>query len=175
MKETEKNPTIRPLARPLVRRLSRLAALGIILAAIGAGFSAHYKLVIVSGSSMLPTLSSRDLLVIDKRAYEKSQPDRGDIVVARGTASLVVKRVVGLPGEVVEVRTGRLYVNGSPMPEPHKIHPGYLEVEKGKLLPGDFATLGDNRAVARASAVHPIVTKDDILGKVVLALGKELM
>lgn len=172
MKQYEQNPAKRPRTSA---RLSRLAALGIILAAIAAGFSSHYELVIVSGSSMLPTLSSHDVLVIDKRAYAQSEPNRGDIVVARGSASLVVKRVVGLPGEVVEVKTGKLYVNGSPMAELHRIYPGYLEVEKGKLLPGDFATLGDNRSVARASAVHPIVTKEDILGKVVLALGKEIM
>jgi hypothetical protein len=47
-------------------------------------------------------------------------------------------------------------------------------VGEGKLFPEDFATLGDNRSVAPASAVHPIVTKADILGKVVLALGKKI-
>jgi hypothetical protein len=47
-------------------------------------------------------------------------------------------------------------------------------VETGTLLAGDFATLGDNRAIVAALAVHPIVTKADILGKVVLALGKHI-
>ncbi len=49
-----------------------------------------------------------------------------------------------------------------------------LCVEKGNLLAGDFATLGDNRAVSPASAIHPIVAKADILGKVVLAPGKKI-
>ena len=59
------------------------------------------------------------------------------------------------------------------MQEQHLVEPGYLDVREGRLLPEDFATLGDNRAVAPASAVHPIVTKADILGKVVLVLGKK--
>ena len=149
--------------------------MGIVLVGLGLGLRSHYKLAIVSGSSMLPTLTSRDVLVIDKQAYEQSDPGRGDIVVARGSDHLIVKRVVGLPGEEVEVRRGRLYVNGALIKESHKTFPGYLDVAKGKLLPGDFATLGDNRSVAPDSAVHPIVTKADILGKVVLALGKQVM
>jgi len=60
------------------------------------------------------------------------------------------------------------------MNEKHLIEPGGLDVGEGKLLAGDFATLGDNRAIAAALAVHPIVTKADILGKVVLALGKRI-
>jgi signal peptidase I len=83
---------------------------------------------------------------------------------------LVVKRVVGLPGEEVAVKRGRLYINGRRVNENHTIYPGYLNVGQGKLLPGDFATLGDNRAVSPATAVHPIITQADILGKVVFVL-----
>jgi signal peptidase I len=148
--------------------------MGIALIVFGLVFRSHYQFVIVSGTSMLPTLNSGDVLVIDKRAYQNSRPDRGDIVVARYSGGLVVKRVVGLPGEQVSLKDGRLYINGSVLPEPHLIEPGYLDVGEGKLFSEDFATLGDNRSVAPASAVHPIVTKADILGKVVLALGKKI-
>jgi signal peptidase I len=119
---------------------------------------------------MLPTLTSGSLLLIDKRAYDQLEPDRGDVVIARYAGGLVVKRVVGLSGEEVEVRQGRLYVNGRRVKENHAVYPGYLFVGKGKLLPGDFATLGDNRAVSAATAVHPIITESDILGKVVFVL-----
>ncbi len=94
--------------------------------------------------------------------------------MAQHSAGLVVKRVVGLPREEVEVKKGRLYINGGLMKEQHPIEPGYLDVGEGRLFPGDFATLGDNRAVAPALAIHPIVNKSHILGKVVLALGKKL-
>jgi signal peptidase I len=145
------------------------------LVIIGSLFWSTYKLVVVSGDSMLPTLKSGDLLLVDKRAYEQVEPDRGDIVVARHAGELIVKRVVGLSGEEVEVKGGRLYINGTRVKENHAIYPGYLFVGKGKMLPADYATLGDNRAVPPASAVHPIITKADILGKVVSVIGARLL
>lgn len=147
-----------------------LAATGTVLVLFGLWFRSAYQLGVVSGDSMLPTLTSGNLLLIDKRAYDQLEPDRGDMVIARYAGGLVVKRVVALSGEEVEVRQGRLYVNGRRVKENHAIYPGYLFVGKGKLLPGDFATLGDNRAVSPATAVHPIITKSDILGKVVFVL-----
>jgi hypothetical protein len=71
----------------------------------------------------------------------------------------------------VEVRDGRLYVNGGLIKEHHPVAVGDLCVGKGRLLDGDFATLGDNRAVASALAFHLIVTKADIPGKVVVTFG----
>ena len=130
-----------------------------------------YQLAVVSGDSMLPTLKPGDVLLVDKRAYKQVEPERGDIVVARHAGDLIVKRVVGLPGEEVEVKQGRLYVNGERVKENHGICPGYLYVGKGKTLPEDFATLGDNRTIPPAAAVHPIITKSDILGKVVRVIG----
>jgi len=149
------------------RRPWRLAASGTALVVLVLVFQSHYDLVIVSGTSMLPTLKPGDVLLVDKRAYKQIEPDRGDVVVARCSAGLVVKRVVGLPGEEVAVKKGRLYINARLMKEKHPINPGYLDVGEGTLLHGDFATLGDNRAIAPALAIHPIVTKADILGKVV--------
>jgi signal peptidase I len=151
-----------------------LAALGIALILIGLGFRSQYKLVIVSGTSMLPTLRDGDVLVIDQRIYTHTLPARGDIVVARSAWGVVVKRVVGLPGEQVALRKGQLYINGAIMPEQHRVEPGDLDIGEGRLFPGDFATLGDNRAVNPAGAVHPIVTQADIRGKVVWAWGRKI-
>lgn len=119
---------------------------------------------------MKPTLQLGDILVVDKQAYDRSEPNRGDLVVARDSRGWIVKRIVGLPGEEAEVRDGGLYINGQLMAEGHQIMPGPLDVEKGTLMDGDFATLGDNRSIVSALAIHPIVTKADILGKVVLFL-----
>lgn len=153
------------------RRFRRFAILGA-LVVLGFAFHSHYTLAIVSGTSMLPTLKPGDVLLVDKRAYKRIEPDRGDIIVAKYSGEVVVKRVVGLPSEEVEVRNGRLYINNRLMQENYPTGQGTLYVEKGNLLEGDFATLGDNRAVSPALAIHPIVTKADILGKVVLALGR---
>jgi len=151
-----------------------ISAGGTVMIVLALAFRVHYRFTVVVGESMLPTLKPGDLLLVDKGAYNHAEPSRGDIVVVRYLAGFVVKRVVGLPGEEVEVRHGRLYINGGLIKENHRVDPGHLHIEQGSLLDGDFATLGDNRAVVPALAVHPIVTKADILGKVVLALGKSL-
>src|SRR5262245_14525683 len=106
-------------------------------------FHTQFQLTIVVGDSMMPTLKSGDLLLVDKRAYQKTNPRRGDIVVARYASGLVVKRIVGLAGEEVEVRSGTLYINGIQKQENHRILQGPLDVRKGKLFDGDLASLGD--------------------------------
>jgi len=153
---------------------SRLVAYALMLLALGLLFRSHYRLTLVSGDSMAPTLKGGYVLLIDKSAYSRAEPERDDIIVMRYSNGLVVKRIVGLPGEDVEVRHGTLYVNGSAVEESHPLEPGNLDVEKGNLSSGDFATLGDNRAVPSVLAIHPIATKADILGKVVLSVGKHL-
>jgi len=151
-----------------------LAATGIALILSGLLFRSTYLITVVSGESMLPTLQSGDLLLVDKRAYAQVELTRGDMVVARYAGGLIVKRVVGLSGEEVEVKQGGLYVNGRRVNENYTIHRGDLYVGQGKLLPGDFATLGDNRAVSSATAVHPVITKADILGKVVFVIKTKM-
>jgi signal peptidase I len=56
---------------------------------------------------MTPTFASGDLLVVSKQAYRVATPERGDVVVARTRAGLIVKRLVGLSGEGIEVKTAR--------------------------------------------------------------------
>lgn len=150
----------------------RAIAFSVVLLTLALLFRSHYRLALVSGDSMAPTLTSGDLLIVDEKAYTRAGPARGDIIITHYSKGLVVKRIVGLPGEEVEVCRGKLYVNGSPVNESHPITPGDLNVGKGKLSESDFATLGDNRAVPSVLAVHPIVTRPDILGKVVLILGR---
>jgi len=134
-------------------------------------FCREFKLAVVIGESMLPTLKPYDVLIVDRRAYDQADPGRGDIVVARYGKDWVVKRVVGLPGEEVEVKKGVLYIDGAPRAEEHAIEKGPLDVAGGRLLDGDFATLGDNRAVPAVLAVHPILSRGEILGKVIFSVS----
>ena len=121
---------------------------------------------------MLPTLKSGELLLVSRLAYQHTEPQRGDIVMARNGTDLILKRIVGLPKEEVEVRRGTLYINGSQQQEDHGVQEGPLDVSKGKLLDGDFATLGDNREIPAVLAIHPVLSKTDIVGKVILNFGK---
>ena len=120
---------------------------------------------------MQPTLRSGDLLLVDKRAYRDVDPLRGDIVVARHGSEQWVKRIVGLPGEEIELKDGALLVNGHRVVEAHDVTPGPLEITKGRLFSGKFALLGDYRSVWPRKGVHGIVSKEDIVGKVILRVG----
>jgi signal peptidase I len=151
------------------KRLYLLLFVGAALIFVFTVISREFKLAVVVGDSMLPTLKSGDVLIVDRRAYDQADPSRGDIVVARYGKDWVVKRVVGLPGEEVEVKKGTLFIDGTPRPEEHAVVEGPLDVTKGRLLDGDFATLGDNRAVPAVLAIHPILSKREILGKVIFS------
>ena len=132
---------------------------------------ARYCLFLAVGTSMLPTLRFGDLLVVDKGAYEVFEPRRGDIVVGRLGQDVVVKRVVGLPGEQVEILGGELYIDDELMPEGHATEtcPDF-NISKGKIFAGKFATIGDNRAVDPRRAVHPIFSKNQIVGRVLFSV-----
>ncbi len=147
-------------------RLTLGGSLLLVLLVLGSAF----QLVIVKGASMQPTLRTGDLLLVYKLAYRTTEPQRADMVVSRYRNDLIVKRVVGLPGEEVAVQSGSLLINGIQNIEAHGIEPGELTIEKGKLLNGKFALLGDNRAVSVAEQVHAVVAKTDIVGKVIFSL-----
>ena len=139
-----------------------IGLIGLLLA-----FRAHFAVFIAKGESMLPGLHSGDLVLVDKLAYRAEGPERGDIVVAREDNDLIVKRVVGLPGEEVELQQGKLYVNQRPFAEGYAIEPGWLNLRRGRLLEGRYALLGDNRSVSGSVFVHAVVSKDQMLGKVI--------
>jgi signal peptidase I len=147
------------------------------LLTLGGGFGllalarTRLLLSLVKGDSMIPAFASGDLLVVDKTAYSEESPKRGDIVVANDGKDLIVKRVVGLPGEVVDVREGRLHVNDSPLAEPYPVTPGRLTLRKGRLFDDTYALLGDNRSLSGAASVHAVLPKKQIVGKVIYSLG----
>ena len=149
----------------------RVVLLGLALVAELLWFHQRFALTLVVGDSMRPTLKSGQLLLVDKNAYQEADPRREDIVIARYGGQLILKRVVALPGEEVEVRRGTLFIDGTAQIEHHQVEPGFLDVGRGKLLEGDFATLGDNRAIPSVLAIHPILSKRDIVGKVVRVWG----
>jgi len=167
---SDPTPVTTPRAKsswlPRLWRLTLGGSLLLLLLVLGGNF----QLVIVKGASMQPTLRTGDLLLVYKFAYRTTEPQRADIVVSRYRNDLIVKRVVGLPGEEVAVQSGSLLINGMQNIEGHGIEPGELTIEKGKLFDGKFALLGDNRAVSVAEQIHAVVAKTNIVGKVIFSL-----
>lgn len=130
----------------------------------------------IPSGSMLPTLEINDRLVVDKIRYDFSDPHRGDIVVFHPPASAgdeasheaFIKRVIGLPGETVAVKDGRVYVDGAPLTEDYlEAPPNY--VWGPETVPQDaYLALGDNRNDSYDGHIWGFVPRDRIIGRATL-------
>jgi signal peptidase I len=147
--------------------LRRLAIVGTTLIFAVLVLRVRFELCVAIGDSMLPTLHSGDLLLVDKWAYNKAEPRRGDIVSARYGGERIVKRIVGLPGETIELKQGSIQINNSTLPVFWKIRQGTLDLSKGEIKEGTLATMGDNQDIPSYAVAWPLVRRDQILGKVV--------
>lgn len=122
----------------------------------------------VEGQSMEPNLHDNQRLIIEKVTYRFREPQRGDVIVLRRptrSTEPLIKRVVGLPGETVAVRDGRVYVNGEALDE------AYLDQQTwgtmpSRLVPEEHVfVLGDNRKASNDSRSFGVVPYDDIIGR----------
>jgi signal peptidase I len=119
---------------------------------------------LIQGASMVPTLRGGQLAGINKLAYAFRRPARGDLVAVWTGKELMVKRVVGLPGEELCVDKGVLYVNGAPLPEPYvKLRNFWQNIAAGRIEADCFVVAGDNRA----GSVIAVVSSKRIEGQIV--------
>jgi signal peptidase I len=124
---------------------------------------------IVDDVSMQPTLPEGAYYLVNRYIYHFVPPERGDIVVFRGRESpsdALVKRVVGLPGETVSIRSGQVYINGRPMVEPYAVGATYPDLDPNPLRKDTYFVLGDNRKVSQDSRHFGAVPLKDIGGKI---------
>jgi signal peptidase I len=131
----------------------------------------------IPSGSMLPTLQINDRLIIDKVSYRFEAPDRGDIVVFDPTDELLkqnykdafIKRVIGLPGETIEVRDGKVYVNGKMLDkEPYIAEKPSYRWGPEIVPQGQYLVLGDNRNNSYDSHFWGFVPKERIIGRAVV-------
>ena len=130
---------------------------------------------IVDGRSMEPSFEDRQRLVISRLHYWFSEPRRGDIIVFNSpqprteNESALVKRVIGLPGETVEIRNQQVYINGVLLNEPYIKEPcNTYRCRDGiwELGPDEYFMMGDNRNVSNDSRVFGPVPHRNIVGEV---------
>ena len=145
----------------------------VVLLAATVLFHRFFRIVCVSGNSMLPTFHDGDWLLVAKRRPESPEPRRGELVIARSPTGYLVKRIVGLPGEAVEVIQGAVHINGHPHPTGAPNEHGCLQLSRGWLLPNRYALLGDHRDVTSDLAEHAVVGSEDLVGRVVVRLFPE--
>ncbi len=176
MEETAKEPKIEqeprgsaaPVARWLLRALREVVVETIIPAVIIAVainlFLAQATQVL--GQSMEPNLHSTQRVVVEKVTYRFFHgPRRGDIVVIDlpEQKDLLIKRVVGLPGETIEVRSGEVYIEGE-RKEPWMVNPGGGNYGPQTIPPLHVFVMGDNRGASNDSRNFGPVHVDHVVG-----------
>ncbi len=119
--------------------------------------------------SMEPTLIPGDRVLVDKRIYGRSEPRRGSMVVFRyphNPTRIFLKRIVGLPGDHVEIRRGRLYINGSEVSELYVKGVPSGDYGPETIPPDAYFVLGDDRNNSEDSRFFGSIPRGSLLGKV---------
>lgn len=156
----------------------------VFLVVLGVGFRLSWYCLtvlwgvgLISSGSMDNTLLKDDTIVYSKHEYTKADPERGDIVVfnLEGVEQLVSKRVIGMPGDSVELIEGVVYINGDRLEEPY-ISSATLDTTKNmefKVPMGKYFLLGDNRGNSFDSRYweNPYIDREEIVGRVFFRYG----
>jgi signal peptidase I len=162
-------------ARPRSSRHFRLVLFIFFWAVLAYFLISHFVLMAVQikGTSMMPTLLDGERYLLYRCTYLLRNPHKGEIVVLRDPEDhgLSIKRIVGLPGEIVQMRRNGLYINGQKMSEPYLVSKYVLwpnnPATRPVQVPKDaYFVLGDNRDNSADSRVYGPVSRKDILGVV---------
>ena len=146
----------------------------------------------VEGQSMEPNIHDNQRLVVEKISYRLHLPERGDIVVLKPPNSIslpldqriaswfctvlpldcsidmpdpLIKRVIGLPGETIEIKNGHVYINGQVLEEPYLQQLTFGNVSSRVISPGHVFVLGDNRSASNDSRSFGEVALSNIVGR----------
>lgn len=119
----------------------------------------------VQQKSMFPTLNPNDIMILDKISLKLGNIERFDIVVIKYEKEYLIKRVIGLPGEIIEYKEGKLYVNGKQIPETFiRVNTADFKLEE-KIKDDNYFLVGDNRNNSTDSRAFGSINKKDIVGK----------
>ena len=189
----EPDPAVQPSIAPtaaagglaLVWEVAQVVILALLMVMLIRNFGQNYR---IDGISMEPNFHNGQFLIVNRFAYcpgihleipivnvqlwEKTwcvgQPRRGDVVIfeyPRDISRDFIKRVVGLPGETVEVIGGEVYINGQLMPEPFGPNPGSYDAPPITVGPGEVYVMGDNRNNSSDSHIWGTLPQKLIIGK----------
>lgn len=127
----------------------------------------------VDGLSMEPRVHAGDIVLINTLAYRFGHVERGDVVAFRHDApnpETYIKRVVGLPGERVEIRDGVVRIDGRVLPEPYVRFPDRRSAPALTVPAGAYYVLGDNRAESDDSRNWGPLRRSDVVGKALVGI-----
>jgi signal peptidase I len=119
-------------------------------------------------TSMEPNFFEGDRVVVNKAVYWFHGPERGDVVILKapdGRQEEFIKRIIGLPGDTVEVIKGAVYVNGIKLDEPYVKRSFSYTLAKETVPADNYFVLGDNRDVSNDSHRGWLLTRENLIGK----------
>ncbi|MDP7285919.1 MAG: signal peptidase I [Dehalococcoidales bacterium] len=129
---------------------------------------AVFQTFIVVGSSMEPSFSWRQRLLVNKAVYHFHEPERGDVIVLQSVDNQnvdYIKRIIALPGDTVEVKDETVYVNGLHLDEPYIKELPHYTLGQTNIPDDNYFVLGDNRNNSNDSHKGWLVPRDNIVGK----------
>ncbi|MEA5550757.1 signal peptidase I [Anabaena cylindrica UHCC 0172] len=150
-----------------------LVAIALTLALLIRTFIAEPRLI--PSESMYPTLQTGDRLVVEKVSYRFHLPKTGDIVVFKSPPELqrrgyeanqaFIKRVIGMPGEVISVAKGKVYLNGEPLQEKYIAEPPNQPFPPVTVPENEFFVMGDNRNDSNDSRYWGFLPQKNLIGR----------
>lgn len=175
IKSDNQPTTTAQLPRPRLKRAGLLREILDLIVLVGA----IYALVnlatvrfVVDGPSMEPSFYNSQFLIVSRISYLMGDPQRGDVVVfhyPRNIEDDYIKRVIGLPGDTVELRDAEVHVNGERLNEPYIKEPCRIERCRDniwELGPDEFFVMGDNRNRSQDSRDFGPVLREYVVGQV---------
>ena len=159
----------KPAWRSMVREIVETVVLTLVIFLLIRTVVQNFR---VEGMSMEPNFHDGQFLLINKLTYKLGEVDRGDVIVfvyPRDPSRDFIKRVVGLPGETVQVINGTVYVNGNPLPDDYHVNQAGYNAGSVTLGPGEVYVLGDNRGNSSNSHTWGPLPLDNIIGRVELS------
>ena len=127
-----------------------------------------FELITVRGDAMRGTLAEGDIALVKKAVYYTGKPARGDIVAVSSPDGKLIRRVVALPGETIEIKGGITYVNDEPLSEPYVLQKDEGEYPLTTIQEGCYFVMCDNRLNGDDSRAFGLIrnTRSLIVGKV---------
>ncbi len=152
-------------AKSVLREIAETVLLTVVIFLLIQTVVRNFRVV---GTSMEPNLHDGQYLIVDKISYRLGKIQRGDVIVfepPNRPGEDYVKRVIALPGELVEVRNGQVFVNGQPLDEPYVARPGGYSMKPRRVGPDELFVLGDNRNSSSDSHNWGMLPRDKVVGK----------
>lgn len=128
---------------------------------------------LVKGQSMEPNFHNGDYLIVDQISYRLREPKRGEVIIfkyPKNPSQKYIKRIIGLPGESVEIKDGKVFISGVELKESEYLE-GSVNTEERNygsihLRDNEYFVMGDNRPLSSDSRIWGVLPKNYIIGRV---------